>query len=119
MTSRETLPAFYRPKDRRLSELSNEELRQLFDLRATKVFDKLDPRGFWENNKIVYWNTMIPIIAALYETMLEIQSRYPKEEIDGSMGGPYFDQLLPLNEEPWISIAVIVSECKQPRTSPR
>ena len=107
MTSRETLPAFYRPSNRRLSELTNEELRQLFDLRAKKIYEELDPKGFWENNKIVYWHGMIPTLEALYEVMLEIQSRYPKNEIvKYSEHGPYFNQLLPLNEEQWIDMYI-------------
>jgi hypothetical protein len=79
MVSRETDPAFFRPPERRLSELSNEELQALFEMRSSKV--KIDPKGFWDNNKIVYWEMMWPKLMELYEVMLEIQSRYPKSEI--------------------------------------
>lgn len=77
--SREIESAFYRMNDRRLVNLSNEELQSLFELRAAKI--KLDPKGFWDCNKTVYWHSMIPLLMDLYEIMLEIQSRYPKEEI--------------------------------------
>jgi hypothetical protein len=79
MVIRETDPAYFRPKTRRLKHLSNEELQQLFELRSSKI--KVDPKGFWDNNQIVYWNEMIPKLDDLYEVLLEIQSRYPKSEI--------------------------------------
>src|SRR2546423_870118 len=104
MIKEETNSTFNRPKERRLSSLTNEELQQLFELRANKI--KLDPKGFWDNNKIIYWGEMMPRLMALYEVMLEIQSRYPKEEIiKYNLIGPYFNQLLPLNEKEYIELA--------------
>src|SRR4051794_14757158 len=79
MINRETDPAFFRPVERLLVDLTNEELQALFDLRASRV--QLDPKGFWDNDKIVYWNAMIPKLRGLYLIMLEIQARYPKAEI--------------------------------------
>lgn len=76
---RETEPAYFRPAVRRLKDLTNEELQQLYELRASKI--KLDPEGFWGNLRIVYWRQTIPRIDDLYEVLLEIQSRYPKSEI--------------------------------------
>lgn len=93
---RETEAAPYRPKDRKLVDLTNEEIQALFNMRASKV--KLDPKGFWDCNKIVYWHEMIPLLMDLYEVMLEIQSRYPKSEICKYLGA--FD-LLPVPAK-WI-----------------
>lgn len=86
----ETKPAFFRPENRRLIELTNEELQSLFELRASKI--KLDPKGFWNNERIVYWADMIPKLADLYLVMLEIQSRYPEKEMY-----PEKPNLLPVN----------------------
>jgi len=74
-------------------DMTNEELQALFELRASKV--KMDPRGFWDCNKIVYWNDMIPRLLALYEIMLEIQARYPKDDIC-KYPGSYEPKLLPV-----------------------
>ena len=72
-------PAFYRMKDRRLSNLSNEELQALFEIRAAKI--KLDPKGLWDDNKMVSCWGLPAALMDLYEIMLEMQARYPKEEI--------------------------------------
>jgi hypothetical protein len=110
--NRETKPAFYRPALRPLESLTNEELQAVYELRASKV--KLDPKGFWDDNKIVYWNAMIPLLLALHEVLLEIQARYPHSEIVGRYtdGGAYFDRLLPLNEPPWVEVALVEHERK-------
>ncbi len=79
MVPRETTHAPFRLKDRFYVNLTNEELQLLFNHRASKV--QLDPKGFWECDKIVYWSVMIPILMDLYEIMLEIQARYPRDEI--------------------------------------
>lgn len=114
MTSEESRvkPAFYRPTERRLLSLNNEELQQLFELRASKV--KLDPKGFWDDNRIVYWDDMIPRLQALYEVMLEIQARYPWYEITGGKElfeklswGSRFRRMLPLLEAHWIRTAIM------------
>lgn len=93
---RETDLVFYLSEYRILSELSNEELQLLFNSRAAKI--KLD-ETFWDSDKTLYWNDLIPKLKALYEIMLEIQARYPKKEIEE---GDYFFTLLPLNEKQWV-----------------
>jgi hypothetical protein len=104
---RETDPAFYRPESRPLQELTNEELQALFNLRASKI--QLDPKGIWEDNRIVScWSSMIKSLEALYDIMLEIQARYPKSEVSKDNGrGAYFQNLLPLNEEQYLRVAVL------------
>lgn len=107
---RETISAFYRPANRRLMSLTNEELRSLFEMRAKKVEQHIDPNGFWDCNQIIYWNDMFEPLAALFEVMLEIQSRYPYEEVMGrdptnGRGGPFFTRMLPLANMLWIEVA--------------
>lgn len=75
----------HRPKKRRLRTLTNDELCQLFEMRAKAVADKLRGHIFWESNRIVYWSAFSNLQARLYEVMMEIQSRYPEKE--------YFDPL--------------------------
>lgn len=117
MAWKEEDPAYFRPQHRPLKNLSNEELRALFDLRAQKVRDNLDPKGFWENNRIVYWSAMIPLLLSLYEIMVEIQARYPKREIYGSEGREYLNaELLPLLEPQYLALAVKSSKTKLPKS---
>lgn len=87
MTSheKEMNKTFYRPEARPLAGLTNEELQLIFDLRAAKV--KLDPKGFWDDNRLVSWFDMPKLLESLYEVMLEIQSRYPQREIYQGMKG--------------------------------
>ena len=81
MILEENTPNFHRPITRRLKSLTNEELNQLFKLRASKIGNQLGSHGFWDNNKIVYWEQYRPLLIELYEVMLEIQSRFPKDKV--------------------------------------
>lgn len=109
MISRETETAFYRPEIRRLVDLTNEELQMLFELRVSKI--KIDPKGFWDDNKTIYWNQMFEPLMKLYEVLLEIQARYPKKEIcEYGHEGPYFDKLIPLNEKQYIDIVLYLMD---------
>lgn len=95
-TSRETHPHLHRPPVRRLSELDNTELQALFVLRSSRIAAELNGHQFWDNPRIVYWNKFLILQADLYEVMLEIQRRYPKDEIKG------YELLLPLpNTQMW------------------
>ena len=108
--SRETKEAYYRPVNRRLISLSNEELRALLDIRAKKVHDTLDPKGFWECNQIVYWSAMFAPLLDLYEVMMEIQARYPFDEIgkyvEEGKGGAYFTRMIPIPNAAWATVAL-------------
>jgi hypothetical protein len=96
---KENEPAYFRPAKRPFSSLTNEELQVLFEFRCSKV--KLDPKGFWDDVRSVYWGEMIDKLHDLYELMLEIQSRYPKVEVIGKSGSN-FDKMLPLDEAEWV-----------------
>lgn len=104
MSWKEELPAWFRPAVRRYKDMTNEELQGLFELRASKV--KLDPKGFWDDNRIVYWSTMIPVLASLYEIMLEIQSRYPASEMLYEGEARFWEPLLPVPEAGWLRLAL-------------
>lgn len=93
MTSRETKDWFHRPKNRRLINLSNEELAELFKIRAKKISTGLKTHTMWDNNQIIYWSLYMKLQADLYEVMLEIQARYPANEV------AHWQQLLPVWEE--------------------
>lgn len=98
--SRETAAAYYRTSERRLMHLTNEELKMLFEMRVDKVIGGI-PLTYWENDLIISPDYAIKNLGALYEVMLEIQARYPKEQVIGNHGsgnGPYFDKLLPVPE---------------------
>ncbi len=96
---REIEACYYRPELRRLINLSNEELRAIYDIRAAKVHYHLKPEGFWDNNQIIYWNSMMPAMTDLYEVLMEIQARYPISEV-GKHG--FDDRLLPVMEKHWV-----------------
>lgn len=78
---RETNPNFHRPETRRLINLTNDELAQLFRLRAKVVADNLDGHSFWDDDRIVYWPKFTLLQDRLFEVMMEIQSRYPQKEV--------------------------------------
>ncbi len=78
---REVEPFYHRPKIRRLVNLSNDELALLFSMRAEKITKALTGHIWWDSVKSVYWNEFIPLLARLYETMAEIQARYPTCEM--------------------------------------
>lgn len=103
---RETEPAYYRPAQRRLASLSNEELLVLFQMRAAKAAAKIKPEGFWDNPQILYWGSDVrQAFLDLHEVMLEAQSRYPRSGILEYGNGPFKD-LLPLNELEWVTVAM-------------
>jgi hypothetical protein len=79
--SREIKEHFHRPSKRRLINLTNTELSLLFKLRADEIAKDLDGHVFWEDARIVYWDRFIDLQDALFEVMLEIQSRYPASEV--------------------------------------
>lgn len=81
MKKRELSPANHRPNTRRLSDLTNDELVLLFRKRAKEVADELDGHSFWDSEFIVYWGQFIKLQDYLYEVMMEIQSRYPADEV--------------------------------------
>jgi hypothetical protein len=72
---------FFQPEERRLAALTNEELARIFEMRAKAVFFFLEKHVWWDSNRQVYWDKSIPLLNSLYETMLEIQSRYPGQEV--------------------------------------
>ncbi len=66
----------YQPVTRRLASLSNDELNQLFVSRATKVTEHVTGDGKSAPASILMnlqWN--------LYEVLLEIQSRYNRNDV--------------------------------------
>ena len=79
--NREIGPAYYRPKERRLIDLTNTELSLLFAKRAEDIRSKLKGHIWWDSSFITYWNKFLDLQDVLYEIMLEIQSRYPEHEI--------------------------------------
>jgi hypothetical protein len=99
-------PAYYRPTERRLSSLTNEELRAVYDVRAAKLREALEPKGLWDDVRIVYWGSMIPRMQELYEVLLEIQSRYPKNEICRELDTGFYKELLPVPEPEWMKRAL-------------
>ena len=78
--NRQLEPADHRPKTRRLSDLTNTELSLLFKHRSEKISSELEGHSFWESPHIVYWSRFDTLQESLFEVMMEIQSRYPKEE---------------------------------------
>lgn len=82
MIEREVKPSYYRPKARRLIDLSNEELATLFAMRSSKITEELKGHIWWDSIKSVYWEQFIPMVANLYECMLELQARYPTCEME-------------------------------------
>ncbi len=92
MSRQELDPAFFRPETRRLADLTNSELGLLFRKRSDTIAAALDGHTPTQGTDYTSWTQFISRQDALYEIMLEIQSRYPAEKVKENM------RLLPVVE---------------------
>ena len=104
MLSREVKPALHRPQICQMVSLTEVELLMLFKHRADIIHAKLKNNAGISGPSL-YWSELATLQNALYETMLEIQSRYPV----GSL--PTEIRLLPIREPLGASVTVDAPWC--------